>query len=47
MEKDMSTLFIFDDKELSAIELIFALADKGIIYLDQKDMETTGIKVKL
>lgn len=41
-ENDM---FIFEGEKLSAVELIFALAERGTIYLDFKDAEKEGVRV--
>lgn len=44
MEKDKSSIFVFEGKELTAVELVYALAERGYVYLNHEDMEKLGVR---
>lgn len=47
-EKANKTMFILEGKEYDAFELIYRLADIGVIHqLDHDNMEEEGVKVIL
>lgn len=44
---DKSSLFVFEGKEMTAVELVYALAEHGTIYLSHENMEEKGVLVWL
>lgn len=43
--EDKSSVFVFEGKELTAVELVYALAERGYVFLSHEDMEKSGVKV--
>ena len=40
--EDKSIVFVFEGKELTAVELVYALAERGYVFLSHEDMEKSG-----
>lgn len=43
--EDKSSVFVFEGKELTAVELVYTLAERGYVFLSHEDMEKSGVKV--
>ena len=45
--EDKSELFVLEGKEMTAVELVYALAERGTIYLSHENMCENGVLVWL